>query len=141
MKLWILAPVLVLLDQGTKLLARTELVEHTINLFSGVRFQLAFNKGFAFSLPAPQLILIILAILVSGFLIHWSLKKERSCYERWASVLIASGAIGNAIDRMLFSEVTDFIACWSFPVFNVADILVSVGVGVLLIGEIWELNR
>ncbi len=136
MKLWLLAPVFIAFDQITKYVARAELFENTIPLFSDVRLQLAFNKGFAFSLPAPQLILIIIALAVSGFLFYWSSKKERSVYEKWAAVLLASGAIGNAIDRVFFGQVTDFFAFWSFPIFNVADILVTFGVVVLLWGEI-----
>lgn len=141
MKLWFLAPVFILLDQLTKYVARTALLENTLSLFGDVRLQLAFNKGFAFSLPAPQLILISLAFLVSVFLIYWSFQKERTHCEKWASVLLVSGAIGNVIDRILFSEVTDFFAFWSFPIFNVADMLVTFGVVVLLWGEIKNLNR
>jgi signal peptidase II len=141
MKRWFFAPVFILLDQLTKYVARTELLENSIEFFSGVRLQLAFNKGFAFSLPAPQLILILLAIGVSGFLVFWSLKKERTRCERWAAVLLASGAIGNVIDRIFFSQVTDFFSFWSFPIFNVADVLVTLGVVALLIGELKALKK
>lgn len=140
MKLWFIAPVFILLDQLTKYVARTELIENTLPLFGDVRLQLAFNKGFAFSLPAPQLILISLALLVSAFLIYWSFQKGRTHYEKWASLLLVSGAIGNAIDRIFFGEVTDFLAFWSFPIFNVADMLVTFGVVVLLWGELRTLS-
>ena len=141
MKPWIIAPILIALDQVTKYMARGELVENTIELFSGVRLHLAFNKGFAFSLPAPQLILILLALGVSGFLVYWTRSKERTVFEIWAAVLVTSGAMGNAIDRMLFSEVTDFFSFWNFPIFNVADICVSLGVAVLLLGELKTLKK
>lgn len=141
MKPWLLAPVLIILDQATKYFARVELSENTIELFSGVWLHLAFNKGFAFSLPAPQLILILLAIGVSGFLVYWSKDKERTSFELWAAVLVSAGAIGNAIDRILFSQVTDFFAFWSFPIFNVADICVSLGVAILLLGELKYLKK
>jgi signal peptidase II len=135
MKLWIFVPVFIAIDQLTKFWARTFLSENIISIFSDVRLQLAFNKGFAFSLPAPQLILVLFAIGVSGFLIYWSTKKERTLCEKWVAVLLVSGAIGNAIDRIIFHEVTDFLALWSFPIFNVADMLVSVGVVILLFQE------
>jgi signal peptidase II len=141
MKLWFLAPVFIIIDQLTKFLARTLLSEKVVSIFSDVRLQLAFNKGFAFSLPAPQLILILFAIGVSGFLIFWSIKKERTMYEKWTAVFLVSGAIGNVIDRIIFHEVTDFLAFWSFPIFNVADVLVTVGVVVLLSQEIKTMNE
>ena len=141
MKPWFFVPVFIFLDQFTKYVARIELLENTFALFPGAKLQLVFNKGFAFSLPAPQLILISLALGVSGFLIYWSSQKERTSYERWASVLLVSGAIGNAIDRIIFSEVTDFLSFWSFPIFNVADAFVTVGVVFLLWGELRTLNR
>lgn len=140
MKLWLLAPVFIAIDQVTKYVARIELFENTISFFPGAQLQLAFNKGFAFSLPAPQVILVFIAVIVSGFLIYWSSKKERSIYEKWAAVLLTSGAIGNGIDRILFEQVTDFFSFWSFPIFNVADILVTLGVVVLLVGEIKNLS-
>ncbi len=141
MKLWILAPVFIAIDQITKFLARALLIEKAFPIFSDVRLQLAFNKGFAFSLPAPQLILIALALGVSGFLIYWSTKENRTLCEKWVSVFIVSGAIGNVIDRIIFHEVTDFLAFWSFPIFNVADVLVSVGVGLLLLQEIKSMKK
>ena len=141
MKPWLLAPVFIVFDQITKYVARAELFENTIPLFSDVRLQLVFNKGFAFSLPAPQLILIVLALSVSGFLIYWSTKKNRTLCEKWVSICIVSGAIGNVIDRIIFHEVTDFLAFWSFPIFNVADILVSVGVILLLFQEMKSMKK
>ena len=140
MKLWLLAPVFILIDQVTKYVARLELADKTIDLFPGAKLHLTFNTGFAFSLPAPQLILIVLAVGVSGFLVFWSLKKERTRFEQWASVLVVSGAIGNAIDRLWFGQVTDFLSFWTFPIFNVADVLVTLGVVVLLLGELKNLS-
>jgi signal peptidase II len=141
MKLWFFAPVFILLDQITKYAARLELADKTLDLFPGAKLHLAFNTGFAFSLPAPQLILIVLAIGVSGFLIFWSSRTERPVSEKWAAVLLTSGAIGNAIDRILFRSVTDFLSFWSFPIFNIADVLVTAGVVVLLVGELKGLRR
>ncbi len=140
MKLWFLAPVFILLDQITKYVARLELAEKTFDLFPGAKLHLAFNTGFAFSLPAPQLILIGLAIAVSGFLVFWSVNKKRTRFEQWTAVLLASGAVGNAIDRIFFGRVTDFLSFWSFPIFNIADVLVTAGVVVLLIGELKNLS-
>ena len=50
------------------------------------------------------------------------------------SGLLLAGAVGNMIDRIRFGFVTDFIAVGRFPVFNVADSCVTVGVALMLLG-------
>jgi signal peptidase II len=50
------------------------------------------------------------------------------------------GAAGNLIDRLLMGKVTDFISISVFPVFNIADASISVGVAVLLLG-VWLKER
>jgi signal peptidase II len=48
------------------------------------------------------------------------------------------GALGNWIDRMTVGYVVDFISVGNFPVFNVADSCITIGVGVLLLGVILQ---
>ena len=55
--------------------------------------------------------------------------------------LMLGGAIGNLIDRFTQGYVTDFISVGSFPVFNVADSCVTVGVGLLVLATILEENK
>ncbi len=50
------------------------------------------------------------------------------------------GALGNLIARLMMGRVTDFISVGSFPVFNIADASISVGVAVLLLG-VWLKER
>jgi signal peptidase II len=50
------------------------------------------------------------------------------------------GAAGNLIDRLLVGRVTDFISIGTFPLFNIADSSISVGVAVLLLG-VWVKER
>jgi signal peptidase II len=50
------------------------------------------------------------------------------------------GAIGNLTDRLTVGHVTDFISVGTFPVFNIADSSISVGVGVLILG-VWMQER
>jgi signal peptidase II len=52
----------------------------------------------------------------------------------------ARGAAGNLIDRLLAGKVTDFISVGVFPVFNIADSSISIGVVVLLLG-VWLKER
>jgi len=44
------------------------------------------------------------------------------------------GALGNLIDRIVFGPVTDFISVGRFPVFNIADSSITIGVGLLILG-------
>jgi signal peptidase II len=60
---------------------------------------------------------------------------------RAALVLQFAGASGNLIDRMVLGTVTDFISVGTFPVFNVADASISVGVAVLVAGMWLEERR
>ena len=67
------------------------------------------------------------------------LRKSRTDQKvlHWALALVAGGAVGNLIDRIYFGVVTDFIL-WRYqthewPVFNVADIVLVVGVGLMFI--------
>jgi signal peptidase II len=69
----------------------------------------------------------------------WMLRKARTDQRilHWALALVTGGAIGNLVDRMYFGVVTDFIL-WRYqthewPVFNVADIVLVVGVGLMFI--------
>jgi len=75
--------------------------------------------------------LTLLAFLVSGWFVWMSPRLERS--QRYAGAAIAGGAIGNAIDRLRFGQVVDFIDLhinsWHWPAFNVADAAITVGAG------------
>jgi len=55
-------------------------------------------------------------------------------------VLTFGGALGNLIDRLTIGWVTDYLSIWRFPVFNVADLCITLGVIVLLLG-VWSQER
>jgi signal peptidase II len=59
---------------------------------------------------------------------------------RLAMGLQLGGAAGNLVDRLLMQKVTDFISIGNFPVFNIADSSISIGVVVLLLG-VWIKER
>ncbi len=127
---------LILVDQISKWLARIYLTE-SIDIFSFFRLHLAFNEGVAFSLPVDYYIIIPLTVIVLSYL-GWELwrrcttRKELFSAEMIAYGLIFSGAIGNLIDRLFFGSVTDFLSFWSFPIFNLADMWISLGVVVFM---------
>ncbi|MBM7565734.1 signal peptidase II [Paenibacillus sacheonensis] len=98
------------------------------------------NKGAAFSILQEKrtLFLIITLIVVAG--IVWYLMKNRKS----GKVLLLSGlglvlggAVGNFIDRLLYGEVVDFLqftfGSYVFPIFNLADSGICIGVGMILL--------
>ena len=83
--------------------------------------------------PWAQTFFIVLTVVaLLGLAVYMIFKKDNS---RWLNVslaLIASGAIGNFIDRLALKEVRDFLFVHFFANFNVADIAITVG-GIMLV--------
>ena len=93
------------------------------------------NPGVAFGLfsgYAPALFTVITVSLIFLFLItnrsHGKTARGVSGADRWALSLILGGAVGNWIDRLRFAAVIDFIDFRVWPVFNLADAAITVGV-------------
>ena len=118
-------------------------VGHPVSVVDGVwEWRLSMNPGSAFGLFSSQegaRIGLSVVGIVAVFGMLWMLRKARSDQKilRWALALVTGGAIGNLIDRISFGVVTDFIL-WRYenhewPVFNVADIVLVVGVGLMFI--------
>jgi signal peptidase II len=59
--------------------------------------------------------------------------------------LLLGGAVGNVIDRVIYSHVVDFLdfhyAGWHFPAFNVADSAITLGAGLLILDELLRVRR
>lgn len=79
--------------------------------------------------------LTILALAV-GALLPW-IARSWDRLSRIGAVLMASGALGNAIDRMIYGAVIDFIDLFAgqyhWPAFNVADMGVTIGAGMMIL--------
>lgn len=135
MQILIITIIFTLLDQLTKYLAGIYFKQPVVVIENLVSLRLEKNFGIAFSLPVPSWLVIIFTFL---FLIFggWWVSKEfnlQSKISKFCLGLIAAGAIGNLIDRLLYGYVIDFIAVWRWPVFNLADSWIFVGVlGILL---------
>lgn len=130
----------VALDQYTKYLATLHLKDHSVVLIDGV-FQLQYleNQGAAFGLLQNQQLLFLLVTIVTlVFLTILYVRMpviKRYIPLRICMLSIASGAIGNMIDRIRFQYVVDFFyfELIDFPIFNVADIFASVATCVLAV--------
>ena len=133
--------VLILLDRFTKYLIETHmLLGQEIVLIPGF-FSLTYvrNTGAGFSLLEGQrvffIVITIAALALFGVL--WYRCKEEDRWEKVSYVLILAGTIGNFIDRVATGSVVDFldflIFGYDFPVFNAADICLTVGAGLFLL--------
>jgi signal peptidase II len=129
-----------LLDQLAKWWAVAVLDDRSIHLVGSLRLKRTTNYGAAFSLGDGRGALIpLLAIVVVIFLLRTGL-AARSTIGVVALALILGGAMGNLADRafrdghgFLGGGVVDFIDPQWWPVFNVADICVVVGGGLVLL--------
>lgn len=105
-------------------------------------WRLSMNPGSAFGLFSSQggarVFLSIVGVIAVGGMVYM-LKKSRTDQRvlHWALAFIAGGAVGNLIDRIYYGVVTDFVL-WRYhakewPVFNIADVVLVVGVGLMFI--------
>lgn len=102
------------------------------------------NTGGAFGIGRGHAeLMTILAAAIVLAIGAWAFHRERSAsplnaLERCGIGTILGGALGNLFDRMVRGEVTDFLefAFFQFPVFNVADVLIDVGAGLVILGAL-----
>jgi signal peptidase II len=170
MRLWLaIAAAVIGLDQITKHLAVGLLQSHEpTSLVPFVNLDLAYNSGAAFSFLADSTgwqrwFFVALAVVVSTLLVRWLQRIGPD--ERWNGValsLILGGALGNAIDRIFFGQVIDFIDVYymagtcmplftplpigdglqcHWPSFNLADSAISVGAVMMIIDAIFPSKR
>ena len=137
------------LDQWTKWLVHTNiefgaqwLPEALSWLSPYARIVHWYNSGAAFGMfQNGNLVFTTLAFIVIGAIIYYYPRVEAHDWTlRLAMGLQLGGAAGNLIDRLRVGRVTDFISVSTFPVFNVADASITIGVLVLLLG-VWLNER
>lgn len=140
MLLWsLLAGIIIVLDQLTKYLV-TECIGGTrvITIIPKI-LDLVYvkNTGAAFNILSGRIgfLSIISVLFVAGVIWLMIAKKPKSRMFRISLMLLFAGAAGNAVDRIFRGFVVDFIKLLfiDFPVFNVADIAITVGAALLII--------
>ena len=126
-----------ILDRLSKSYAINNFIE---NPYKGtlVNFTYLENRGAAFGiLQDSRLFFIILTLLIVALLVYYFVKNYKTSHKilNIALAMIISGAIGNFYDRLLQGYVVDFIefAFVKFPVFNIADIFVTLGSFLMII--------
>jgi signal peptidase II len=148
---WLTAAVVIAADRLTKVAVLRHLAHGSSTaVFPGLDLTHVRNPGIAFSLFADggpvTRALLHLVILTAVVVIAWMVVRHgrHSALSGFAFGLVLGGAIGNLIDRVLYSWVLDFIRVWvrigdrvhSWPDFNVADSAISVGAVLLVLIEL-----
>ncbi len=150
-------------DQATKGLATWLLADGPVTVVPGtLRFALSHNRGALFGLghglvePWRTLLLLALPLVAVVAIVVFLLRvPERERFARLGLALILGGAAGNVLDRLVWGHVIDFIdvyAGWEpamgwlvqrfgtnrWPTFNVADMGLVIGAGLLLLEAFWR---
>jgi len=141
-------PVVPLRSGGATCIVPDDIVSHTcqghpVTVIGGFwDWRLSMNPGSAFGLFSGQTsarIFLSVVGIAAVFGMLWMLRKARPDQRilHWALALVAGGAVGNLIDRIYYGVVTDFVL-WKYsthewPVFNVADVVLVIGVGLMFI--------
>lgn len=141
----LVALAVLVLDQASKLAVLGPLESRgRIEVLPFLDFVLVWNTGISYGLlrsdgALGRLVLIVLALAAALLILLW-LARERCSYSAVGLGLIAGGAVGNAIDRIAYGAVLDFVllhwGTWEWYVFNVADAAIVAGVGLLLYGSV-----
>ncbi len=136
---------LILADQAIKFLV-VSLMElgESIPVFAGI-FHITYieNPGAAFGLFANQRLVFIVAgilVIAAACLMYRRLMSEKAII-RWGVALLLGGAVGNLIDRLRIGGVIDFLDFRIWPVFNIADIGICVGVALLMYALIYDTEK
>jgi signal peptidase II len=102
----------------------------------------ANNSGAAFSIaPNATLFFLVASIAVAAGLIWYVARSPISLATGALLGLILGGTLGNGYDRLVHGTVTDFVALHFWPVFNVADAAITVGVILLLLWSVLRQRR
>jgi len=114
----------------------------------GIEFSITHvvNKGAAWGAFASlQQYLLYLRLMIIGGLLTYLFFVKNSSYNKWALILIVTGAIGNVVDYFVYGHVVDmfFFVFWgySYPVFNIADSAIFCGIVMLVLSSLVQKLR
>ena len=143
----ILAVLLVVADQAVKFAVRANIdvgqsipfIPHVLDLTyvqnTGAAFSILQQHTWLLTLTSAVVVLIMCLLIVKGFF--------KNALGRWAAALVLAGGMGNLIDRVVFGAVTDMFRTtfMDFPIFNVADCCVTIGVPLLFLYVLLYVGR
>lgn len=101
-----------------------------------LKFKLAVNQGIAFGWPLDTGLIIFLTVLALIFLVYlaWQNYQSRNTFSLFCLSLAIAGAYSNLLDRVIYRGVIDYIDAGYLSIFNLADVLITLGVA----GLIWS---
>ena len=149
-KIYIIMGLTIILDQLSKWI-----IQKTMNLYQIITiipnfFSLQYvkNTGAAFSILENATALLVGISVVFLIALNRYMKKEEMNFDKVTNLslgILVGGVFGNLIDRILYHSVIDFLAFhfgnYNFPIFNIADIGITVGVTILLINTWFKRNE
>jgi len=148
-KVYSVAAIVIIIDQIIKFVISNKMtlkqeIEIIPNFFS---LYYVKNTGAAFSLLQNQRVLLIIVSLAFLFFIDRFIEREKKLNKLSIISLgfVIGGIVGNLIDRLIQDGVIDYLSLqfgkYLFPIFNIADSFIVIGIGLLIIGIIKEENK
>ena len=142
----VIVAAVIALDQITKYMVRSGMQPGDSIPVLGDWFRILYvrNTGTAFSMFAGNkwITIVLTSVLIIGCLVY--VAREARSGSRPVSIMLTfviAGGLSNMIDRLTLGYVTDMISCWSFAVFNVADIAVTCGCFLTILYMIYEMRK
>jgi len=131
------------IDLATKAWALTLPVQG-VPVLPFLSLRLSFNTGVSFGLFAAEGVhgyaILLATTLAISMLFLWLAWRADRALEQAGDGMIVGGAMGNVLDRLPDGIVTDFldlhVAGWHFPTFNLADVAITMGAAMLVLGTI-----
>ncbi len=138
---FLLLLLLTIADRCSKLFAlKAFVVPYKVNNF--LSFELAFNRGISWGLfgSGSDILFAVVNLVIILFLIFFIIYMKQRYEDKrsiFAELLVMCGALSNVCDRFYYHGVIDFIVLslhsWSWPVFNLADVFIVIGIGIMFI--------
>lgn len=132
----------IVLDQTSKWIIQTKMFPmqsiHLINDWFSLTY--ATNYGAAFSILQSQTLLLV-GITLAVLIMVWVNRRQVLKYPKIMQIGLAvalGGAVGNLIDRVRLGYVVDFLNFYVWPIFNIADMAIVIGVCLIICGMFWK---
>ena len=133
--LYKISVITIIIDQLIKLFIKTNITKDIVIIPKIFKITNVINTGAAFSILKNNNILLILITIIILVLLNYYIKKNNIENDYFELGIILGGIVGNLFDRLLYNGVIDYIEISNFPVFNLADSLIVLGIILLIIKE------
>ncbi|NQU99554.1 MAG: signal peptidase II [Parcubacteria group bacterium] len=129
---------ILILDQLLKWFAIDFVEKGGFFIWKFFEFGLYKNEGIAFGIKIPQELFYILVAVIIYFIFEKFKKeiKKKDILVLFSLTLIGTGAISNIVDRIARGYVVDYLHFFNISAFNIADIVIVIGIGLLILKEI-----